>query len=42
VREVSEARILAGVHFRNSTEVAQTMGRRIAELAERRFPKEAR
>lgn len=37
VREVSEARICAGVHYRNSTEVGQAMGRRIGELAERRF-----
>lgn len=37
VREVSEARIYAGVHYRNSTEVGQAMGRRIGELARRRF-----
>lgn len=42
VREVSEARICAGVHYRNSTEVAQVMGRRIGELAARRFPVMAR
>jgi hypothetical protein len=35
VREVSEARILAGVHYRNSTRVGQEMGRRIGELARR-------
>jgi hypothetical protein len=35
VREVSEARICAGVHYRNSTEVGQAMGRRIGELAKR-------
>jgi hypothetical protein len=32
-REVAEARICDGVHFRNSTEVAIAMGRRIGELA---------
>jgi hypothetical protein len=37
VREVSEARIAAGVHYRNSTEVGQAMGRQIGKLAERRF-----
>jgi hypothetical protein len=37
VREVSEARICDGVHYRNSTEVGQEMGRKIGELAERRF-----
>ena len=40
MREVSEARIYAGVHYRNSTEVGAAMGRRIAELARARFPKE--
>lgn len=40
VKEVAEARICAGVHYRNSTEVGQAMGRRIAELAEARFEKE--
>jgi hypothetical protein len=33
VREVSEARIFDGVHFRNSTEVANDMGKKIGELA---------
>jgi hypothetical protein len=33
VREVSEARICDGVHFRNSTEVANAMGKKIGELA---------
>jgi hypothetical protein len=37
VREVSEARILAGVHYRNSTEVGQEMGRRIGKLATQAF-----
>jgi hypothetical protein len=33
VREVSEARICDGVHFRHSTEVGVAMGRRVGELA---------
>lgn len=33
VREVSEARICDGVHFRNSTEVANDMGKKIGDLA---------
>lgn len=33
VREVAEARIYDGVHYRNSTEVAIAMGRRIGDLA---------
>ncbi len=33
VREVSEARIYDGVHYRHSTEVAVAMGQRIGELA---------
>lgn len=37
VREVSEGRIYDGVHYRNSTEVGQAMGRKIGALAERRF-----
>lgn len=37
VNEVSEARICAGVHYRNSTEVGRAMGRRIGELAARRL-----
>jgi hypothetical protein len=32
-RDVSEARICDGVHFRNSTEVAAAMGRKIGSLA---------
>ncbi|HET7202074.1 MAG TPA: vanadium-dependent haloperoxidase [Steroidobacteraceae bacterium] len=32
-RDVSEARICDGVHFRNSTEVATAMGRKIGSLA---------
>jgi len=38
VREVATARIAAGVHFRNSTEVGAAMGRRIGALAAARFP----
>lgn len=37
VNEVSEARIAAGVHYRNSTEVGRAMGRRIAGMMQRRF-----
>lgn len=33
VREVAEARICDGVHYRNSTEVGVAMGRRIGDLA---------
>ena len=33
VREVSEARIYAGIHYRSATEVGAAMGRRIGELA---------
>jgi hypothetical protein len=32
VKEVSEARILDGVHYRNSTEVGNRMGAQVAEL----------
>lgn len=42
VREVSEARICAGVHYRNSTEVGQAMGRKIGALAGRRMQVAAR
>ncbi len=38
VREVAEARIYDGVHFRNSTEVGTSMGRQIGELAVKSFP----
>ena len=37
VREVSEARICDGVHYRNSTEVANAMGKKIGELAVTKF-----
>jgi hypothetical protein len=33
VREVSDARIYGGIHFRTSTEVGSAMGRKIGELA---------
>ena len=33
VREVAEARIYDGVHYRHSTEVAVAMGKRVGELA---------
>lgn len=33
VREVSEARICDGVHYRNSTEVGVAMGKRVGDLA---------
>ncbi len=38
VREVSEARICDGVHFRNSTEVANAMGKKVGELVFTKFP----
>jgi hypothetical protein len=33
VQEVSDARIYDGVHYRNSTEIGTTLGRRVGELA---------
>lgn len=39
VREVSEARICDGVHYRNSTEVGTAMGKKIGELAYSKFPR---
>jgi hypothetical protein len=33
IKEVSEARIYDGVHYRNSTEVGTAMGRKVGELA---------
>jgi hypothetical protein len=42
VREVSEARICDGVHFRTSTEVANEMGKKIGELAVTKFPAPSR
>jgi len=38
VREVGEARVLEGVHYRNSVEVGEAMGRRIGALAAARWP----
>ncbi len=38
IREVSEARICDGVHYRNSTEVGTAMGKKIGELVYSRFP----
>ena len=38
VREVSEARICDGVHFRTSTEVANAMGKKVGELVFSKFP----
>ena len=38
-REVSMARIYDGVHYRNSTEVANAMGQKIGELAVNSLPK---
>jgi hypothetical protein len=37
VKEVAEARICDGVHYRNSTEVGIAMGRRIGSLAVAKF-----
>jgi hypothetical protein len=42
VQEVAVARIYDGVHYRNSTEVGTTMGKRIGELAARSFPRAIR
>jgi hypothetical protein len=40
--EVSMARILDGVHYRNSTEVGMAMGKKIGELAVEKLPKATR
>ena len=42
VQEVALARILDGVHYRNSTEVGSAMGTKIGELAAKSFPKPTR
>ena len=42
VQEVAVARILDGVHYRNSTEVGTAMGRKVGELAVKSFPKPIR
>jgi hypothetical protein len=41
-QEVALARILDGVHYRNSTEVGSAMGQKIGELAVQSFPKPVR
>jgi hypothetical protein len=41
-QEVALARILDGVHYRNSTEVGSAMGTKIGELAAKSFPKPTR
>jgi len=41
-QEVALARILDGVHYRNSTEVGAAMGTKIGELAVQKLPKAAR
>ena len=38
-KEVSEARIYDGVHYRNSTDVGSAMGKKIGELAAKSVPK---
>jgi hypothetical protein len=38
-KEVAEARIYDGVHYRNSTEVGSAMGKKIGELAAKSVPK---
>jgi hypothetical protein len=42
VQEVAVARIYDGVHYRNSTEIGATMGKRIGELTAKSFPKPIR
>ena len=42
MQEVSLARILDGVHYRNSTEVGTSMGKKIGDLAVQRLPKATR
>jgi hypothetical protein len=37
VREVANARIYAGVHYRNSAEVGSAMGKKIGELAAAKY-----
>ena len=41
-KEVAQARIYDGVHYRNSTEVGAAMGRKIGELAAKSVPKATR
>jgi hypothetical protein len=42
VKEVNNARVWGGIHFRNSTEVGERMGRQIGRLAVTSLPKAAR
>jgi hypothetical protein len=42
MQEVAMARILDGVHYRNSTEVGMAMGKKIGELAVQKLPKATR
>jgi hypothetical protein len=37
IQEVADARIYAGVHYRNSKEVGVAMGKQIGELAAAKF-----
>ncbi|MCA1686327.1 MAG: vanadium-dependent haloperoxidase, partial [Planctomycetia bacterium] len=37
VREVADARVWGGIHFRTSTEIGSAMGKKIGELAEKEF-----
>jgi hypothetical protein len=37
VREVSNARVWGGIHFRAATQAGEAMGRRVGELAVQRF-----
>ena len=41
-KEVAEARIYDGVHYRTSTEVGSAMGKKIGELTAKSVPKAAR
>src|SRR5438105_5991007 len=41
-QEVAMARILDGVHYRNSTEIGMAMGKKIGELAVQKLPKATR
>jgi hypothetical protein len=42
VREVSDARVQAGIHFRSATDAGEAMGKRIGELAAARLLRPAR
>jgi len=42
VQEVAVARIYDGVHYRHSTEVGTAMGKKVGELAAKRFPRATR